>query len=57
MLVLVQAGPITADCPGGSIIAINGCVLADVGFYVLFFVSIILVLDLVNVAFPPGHIK
>jgi len=57
MLVLVQAGPIAADCPRRSIITVNCRVLADVSFDVLFFFSIVLVLDLINVAFPPGHNK
>jgi len=57
MLVLVQARPIATDCPGCSIIAVNRRVLADVEFNVLFFINVVLVLDLINVAFPPGHIK
>jgi len=57
MLVLIQAWPIAANCPGGSIIAVNRRVLADVKFNVLFFIDVVFVLNLINVAFPPGHIK
>ena len=57
MLVFVQAGPIAADCPSCSIIAVNRRVLADVESNVLFFINIVLVLDLIYVAFPPRHIK
>ena len=55
MHVFLEKGEIRTDCPLAAVFSDDGSVCAQVGLDVVFLLGAVLVLDLVDVSFPPGH--